>query len=76
MESIDEFLKRYEQRRWLFILTSPVLLPVFFVLLFTLIALAGAFIFATEACYEYGEYILSYPKRYLAIWRGVDDGQA
>ena len=76
MESIDEFLKRYEQHKWLFILTSPVLLPVFFVLLFTLIALAGAFIFATEACDEYGEYILSYPKRYLAIWRGVDDGQA
>ena len=72
MESIDEFLKRYEQHKWLFILTSPVLLPVFFVLLFTLIALAGAFIFATEAFDEYGEYILSYPKRYLAIWRGVE----
>ena len=72
MESIDEFLKRYEQHKWLFILTSPVLLPVFFVLLFTLIALAVAFIFATEVCDEYGEYILSYPKRYSAIWRGVE----
>lgn len=42
MEAIDEFLNHYEQHKWLYILTSPVLLPVGFVLLMVLLALAGA----------------------------------
>ena len=76
MEAIDKFLNRYEQHKWLYILTSPVLLPVGFVLLMLVLALAGALILVIEGFYEYWDEIKAYPKRYLAVWRGVDDGQA
>lgn len=74
MEAIDEFLNRYEQHKWLYILTSPVLLPVGFVLLMVLLALAGAWLFVYKGWNEYKAYIKAYiktyPRRYLAIWRG------
>lgn len=77
MESIDEFLERYEQHRWLYILTSPVVLLVGFVLLLIFAALAGAWLFVSECWREYRGYITSYPQRYRAAWRGrKQDGQA
>ncbi|WP_153705600.1 hypothetical protein [Eikenella exigua] len=77
MESIDEFLQRYEQHRWLYILTSPVVLLIGFVLLLIFVALAGAWLFVSECWREYRGYITSYPQRYRAAWRGRKrDGQA
>ena len=76
MEAIDKFLNRYEQHKWLYILTSPVLLLVGFVLLMLVLALTGALIFVREGFDGYWDEIKAYPKRYLAVWRGVDDGQA
>jgi hypothetical protein len=74
MEAIDKFLNRYEQHKWLYILTSPVLLLVGFVLLMLVLALAGALILVIEGFYEYWDEIKAYPKRYLAVWRG-DQGE-
>lgn len=77
MESIDEFLKRYEQRRWLYALTAPLLVPLMFVLLFVMFALVGAWVFVISCWYENKESIMLYPLRYWAILRGRrQDGQA
>ena len=77
MESIDEFLKRYGQRRWLYALTAPLLVPLMFVLLFVMFALVGAWLFVISCWYENKESIMLYPLRYWAILRGRrQDGQA
>ena len=70
MESIDKFLERYEQHRRLYILTSPVVLLIGFVLLLIFAALAGAWLFVSECWREYRGYITSYPQRYRAAWKG------
>ena len=69
MESIDEFLKRYEQRRSLYALTAPLLVPLMFVLLFVMFALVGAWVFVISCWYENKESITSYPQYYLSILR-------
>ena len=77
MESMDEFLKRYEQRRWLYALTAPLLVPLMFVLLFVMFALVGAWVFVISCWYENKESIMSYPQYYLSILRRrKQDGEA
>lgn len=77
MELINKLFERYEQNRWLYALTAPLLVPLMFVLLFVMFALVGAWVFVISCWYENKESIMLYPLRYWAILLGrKQDGQA